>query len=215
METQKVTVVSILPIEIRDSKPNLYPGHFVIPGGNFTDPGLLFVEKSVFYVPMAFGAPSLQIASGALEVANSIVNDYVGALFGVSEDCRPGLFVKNKVFKNSKECAVECVGEIQSALAAQRRWFHYLVNEADAEFQKHHQAKSISDLQKMAARELNLKDKPWLLDITQLSVNNCPACYAAVNVNAALCPSCRYVINPEKYKGMTFAVVADGQQVAR
>lgn len=209
METQKVTVVSILPYEIRDSKPNLYPGHFIIPAGKLTDPGLLFVEKSVFYVPMAFGAPSLQIASGALEVANSIINDYIGALLGVDENCRPGIFVKNKVFKDSKECAIECISDIQKSLGAQQKWFHRLVSMADAEYSKHHQAESISDLQKMAARELNLRDKPWLLDISQLSVNNCPACYTPVNTNAVLCPSCRYVLNAEKYKGMTFAVSGD------
>jgi hypothetical protein len=30
----RATVVSILPFEINDSKPNLYPGNFIIPAGD-------------------------------------------------------------------------------------------------------------------------------------------------------------------------------------
>lgn len=201
----KVSVISILPFEIKDSKPNLYPGYFIIPAGSSTKPGILTVEKSAFYVPMAFGAPSLQVYSGAIEVANSIVNDYIGALLGVGEDTRPGIFVKNEVFKNKADAAVQCAVEIEKYQDYQRRWFFELVQMADAEYSKHQQAKSISDLQKMAARELNLKDKPWLLSIEQLSVNNCPACYSPVNINATICGNCRYVINKEKYNPSDFA----------
>lgn len=203
------TILSILPHEIRDSKPNLYPGSFIIPAGTFKKPGLLTIEKSVFYVPMAFGAASLKATSSSYEVANSVVNDYVSALIEVSENCRPGIWVVNEKVKNATEASVIYVEQIQKYLAAQRNWFFSLVNAADAEYAKHHQAQSISDLQKMAARELNLKDKPWLLDISQLSINNCPACYAPVNANAILCPSCRYVIDKEKYNPANFAVRAD------
>jgi len=205
MNEPKASVVSILPYEIADSKPNLYPGTFIIPAGRFESPGILQVTKSVFYVPMAFGAPSLQASSSSFEVANSIVNDYVGALLGINEDCKPGLFVINEVL-TQKEILVKHLSEIQKYLAAQRKWFMRLVTMADAEYSRHHQAESISDLQKMAARELNMKDKPWLLDISQLQVNNCPACYSPVNMNAVVCPSCRYVIKPDLYKQMTFAV---------
>ena len=211
----KATVVSILPYEIQDSKPNLYPGNFIIPAGRFNNPGLLTVEKSVFYVPMAFGAPSLRAHSSAFEVANSIVNDYVGALLGVNDKRRPGLFVVNDSFNDSKEAAVKCATQIAELNIAQREWFHQLTQMADAEYNRHHQAESISDLQKMAARELNLKDKPWLVDISQLSINNCPACFAPVNANAALCGSCRYIINPEKYKNMSFASVAETTSLAK
>jgi hypothetical protein len=202
----KATVVSILPREITDRKPNLYPGDFVIPAGNSVKPGLLIVTKSVFYIPMAFGAPSLQAVSAPHEVATSIVNDYVGALIGITDDCRPGLFVVNDGLSNPNEVVKQFGNEITKLRDAQNRWFMRLVTMADAEYDKHKQAESISDLQKMAARELNLKNKPWLLDINQLQINNCPACYLPVNTNAIICPTCKYILNMDKYNPKAFAV---------
>jgi hypothetical protein len=200
------TVVSILPLEIRDSKPNLYPGNFIIPAGMINKPGLLEVTKSVFYIPMAFGAPSLQAASSCLEVAESIVRDYVDALIGISDDNRPGIWVENQTFKDSQEAAIVLMPEIQKRIVAQRNWFVSLVNLADAEFRQHNQANSISSLQKLAARELNLKDRPWMITLDQLSVNNCPMCFSQVNAAAVMCGACRYVIKPELYDPKKFAV---------
>ena len=164
MQEPKATVVSILPYEINDSKPNLYPGNFIIPAGKMMKPGLLAVTKSAFYIPMAFGAASLQAFSSPFEVANSIVNDYVGALYSVSEDARPGLFVENSEFKDSDEAARLLADKIVKYNTSQRNWFMKLVNSADTEYKSHNNANAISDLQKMAARELNLKDRTWLMD---------------------------------------------------
>lgn len=205
------TVVSILPFEIRESKPNLYPGMFTIPAGTFKQPGYLKVTNSRFYIPMAFGAPSMAAHSPAYEVARSIVNDYVGALLGVNDECRPGIFVVDRDFKTDQQARDFLEDMLPAAKAAQDKWFFTLVNLADQDFNKHHQAQSVSDLQKVAARELNIKDKPWLLDITQLSLSNCPACYSAVNAQAVICPNCRYVIKPDVYKSMTFAVEVKSQ----
>jgi hypothetical protein len=201
----RATVVSILPFEINDSKPNLYPGNFIIPAGDIQRPGLLSVGKSAFYIPMAFGAPSLQAFSSPFEVATSIVNDWVGAMLTVSEDARPGIFVANKSFKSQGEAAGELATEIADRLQAQHRWFVKLVNEADKEYRTHNNGNAISDLQKVAARQLNLKDRPWLMDLTQMGLNNCPACYNPININAIICGHCKYVVNPEKYAQMTFA----------
>lgn len=200
------TVVSILPFEIRESKPNLYPGMFTIPAGSFHKPGLLKVTNSRFYIPMAFGAPSMAAHSPAYEVAHSIVNDYVGALLGVTVDCRPGIFAVNRDFRDEIQARDYLSDMLPEAKKAQDAWFFTLVNLADQDFNKHHQAQSVSDLQKIAARELNIRDKPWLLDITQLQLSTCPACFTPVNAQASICSSCRYVINPEKYKTMQFAV---------
>jgi hypothetical protein len=165
----------------------------------------LSVGKSAFYIPMAFGAPSLQAFSSPFEVATSIVNDWVGAMLTVSEDARPGIFVANKSFKSQGEAAGELATEIADRLQAQHRWFVKLVNEADKEYRTHNNGNAISDLQKVAARQLNLKDRPWLMDLTQMGLNNCPACYNPININAIICGHCKYVVNPEKYAQMTFA----------
>ena len=202
----KVSIISILPYEIFDSKPNLYPGTFTIPAGNSKSPGLLEVSRSIFWIPMAFGAPSLPATSSPTEVANSIINDYVNALLGVGPDCKPGLWVEPKTFESSEKARQELSLKMLPKIEAQRRWFLSLVNMADAEYNKHKQAQSISDLQKMAALELNIKDRPWLLSLDQLQINNCPACYQPVNVNAAICGACRYIIDETRYKSMKFAV---------
>jgi len=206
-----VTIVSILPYEIYDSKPNLYPGNFTIPAGNAAKPGLLEIERSTFHIPMAFGAPPMRAHSSPFEVATSVVNDYVGALLSVGPDTKPGVWVEDKTFKNSALAAVQLAEKIAEVLIKQQKWFFSLVNLADAEYNKHKNAMAISDFQKMAARELNLKDKPWLLDMSQLAINNCPACYAAINANAIICSSCRYVIKPELYDSKKFAVETRAQ----
>lgn len=205
----KCTVVSILPYEIYDSKPNLYPGSFTIPAGTVRKPGLLEVRRSTFWIPMAFGAPSLPAHSSPDEVANSIVNDYVDAMLSVGPGQRPGLWVEERVFKDSDEAAALLIPVIPDKVKAQRQWFLTLVNMADAEFKKHGQAQSISDLQKLAARELQLNDRPWLLTIDQLSINNCPACYNPVNTNAVICGACKYILQPDRYESMRFATIAD------
>lgn len=199
-----VTVVSILPYEIYDSKPNLYPGAFTIPAGKTKEPGLLEITKSIFWIPMAFGAPSLPASSSPSEVANSVVNDYVDALLGIGPNCRPGLWVESRVFQNSDHAAIQLKDKLPERINAQRNWFLSLVNMADAEFAKHKQPQSISDLQKMAARELNIQDRPWLLSLDQLQVNNCPACYNPVNMLAAICGHCKYIIDETKYNSMKF-----------
>lgn len=203
------SVISILPIEIRDSKPNLYPGNFIIPAGSVEKPGILTVGNSRFYVPMAFGAAPLAVQSYCTEVAKSIVTDWVGAMLSVDAESRPGIFVAEGQFKTTDEVRAKLATELVKAQIAQRQWFIRLVNLADHEFSKHHQAESISDLQKVAGRELNLRDKPWMMTVDQLSVNNCPACYHPVNVSAVICGSCRYVLKPEVYKNMTFAEVVN------
>lgn len=199
------SVISILPYEIRESKPNLYPGNFTIPAGNVLAPGVLSVAVSRFYIPMAFGAPSMTAHSPAYEVARSIVNDYVGALLGAGEDMRPGIFVVDKRYKSSEEAKADLINELPKHLEAQRKWFFSLVNMADQDFRKHGRIDAVSDLQKLAAKELNIRDRPWLQDITQLSINNCPACFAPVNALAAICGSCRYVLDEAKYAKMKFA----------
>jgi hypothetical protein len=153
-----------------------------------------------------FGAPSLAAHSAPDEVAKSIVNDYVNALLGVNSDCRPGIWVEEQVFRDSTDAAKKLINEIAARNVAQQKWFFSLVNLADAEFGKHHQAQSISDLQKLAASQLNLKDRPWMLSLDQLSINNCPMCYNPVNVSAIICGTCRYVLKPDQYHPEKFAV---------
>jgi hypothetical protein len=207
MQEPKVSIISILPIEIRDTKPNLYPGNFIIPAGTRAKPGILTIGNSRFYVPMAFGAAPLPVQSYCLEVANSVVNDWIGALIEVTPECRPGIFVAPKQFNSTQQVLAELATELIKAEEAQRQWFMRLVNEADHEFSKHNQARSISDLQKIAGRELNLQNKPWLMTVDQLSVNNCPACFKPVNTNAVICGDCRYILKPDIYENMKFAEI--------
>lgn len=61
---------------------------------------------------------------------------------------------------------------------------------------------AISDLQRIAARELGLK-REWLMKVEDESSANCPFCSSQLlDINAPICPVCHQIHNPEKFKAL-------------
>lgn len=191
------TIVSIYPMALAEVKPGLYPGRFEIPAAkDSTKPVLFPVGDSVTYtyIPLSKNKHVMTVIP-AIEVAASICMDFRIACLGYQEFAYPGLgWISGKVNKAPEDL-------VRSLNEAQNAWFMSLVKLADDDWARNKQQKAISDIQRFAAKALNLR-REW---VDVLVVNqNCPACGSQIRPEAFVCPNCRVIIDPEKAKMFTF-----------
>lgn len=197
----KATIVSLLPIQLNEFKPGLYPGQFQIPPVETGDFNILPVVDSIFYVSFALdNRPPMKITETAETVAASVVTGFVSTSLGTSNDAEPGLFwVPDHLDK--KAIALKHVMELNQAKVKQTKWFLNLVRIADDEWVKSGKMhRSISSLQRAAAKFLNL-ERDWFIEVaTATGPTYCPACKVGIHPAAVICSHCRTVINEAEYK---------------
>jgi len=83
-----------------------------------------------------------------------------------------------------------------------------LVEKADLEWERSHNPMFITDLERRAARELNL-DKPWLYD--PKPQQDCPACGERIKPGVAVCRSCGAILDKER--AAKFGLASGREQV--
>jgi hypothetical protein len=195
------TVVSLLPYAIRETKPHMIPFTFDIPAA---DPkigfSILHVEEGLHFVPNPFEEThNFRVTTSPNEMARSIVEDYCGAHIGLDEDAGPGMFyVEGRL--SVEDVLRHCGTELKRATERQNRWFSNLINIADADWHKNKNILAVSDLQRHAARSLNVK-REWV-DPIPTEFNTCPYCKAVVDPTSIKCQNCKEIINPEAYKAL-------------
>lgn len=195
------SVVSIYPRPIDESKPGLIPGVFQMPAGSFENPQVLHVQHSTCPV-YAFDGKSIPTTIVSDEIANSIVNDFIAASVAVTEDAQPGLFTIDGHL-TIEEIKKKYADKLKEINERQNRWFASLVALADDDWSKTRQHRQISDLQRDAARALNL-EREWLR-IQAKIITTCPACAAKVEGTPVVCKACNYILDEARYKTMKFA----------
>tara|TARA_R110000868_G_scaffold16913_7_gene74963 strand:- start:264 stop:944 length:681 start_codon:yes stop_codon:yes gene_type:complete len=195
------TVVSLLPYSLLETKPHMIPFTFMIPAA---DPNygfsVLHVEEGLHFIPNPFDEKmNYRQVTSPHEMARSIVEDYSGALIALGEGAGPGLFwVEGKhTLESIKKRYAKKLAEAQ---VKQERWFMNLVNMADADWEKNHNILTVSDVQRHAARYLNIK-KAWV-DPIPTEANTCPYCKSVVDPTSIKCFNCKEIINVEAYKAM-------------
>jgi len=199
----KSTIVSVLPRKIVEVKHTIQPGRFVIEPGTYEEPSLLVVGSSSWWKEMDQGQPSLEIPTGSPTIAESVIRDYSNGLLACNMgDCMPGLFyVPGEydiagIFENFPE-------ELETAKGKQKNWYAALIEFADVLWaQSDGNPRCISDEMKMAAHDLNLKDKPWLKDFQTMQLDHCPVCGSLWNKVYPMCQHCRTIINQEQYDAL-------------
>lgn len=203
------SVISIVPFEIDEYKPGLYPGHFEIPASENNFPQILHVGESVHYVEVDV-ARSIRVVNSPHVIAESIVEDYLSAQLAIKSgetDVGPGIFWKLGKYDISK-IIKECQPELENAKLRQYNWFVRLVEMADDDWEKTRQHRAITDMQRKAAKILGL-EKPWIVvpkAATQAIVSqDCPACGSQIKQGVILCPNCRCIIDYDRYKETKFA----------
>lgn len=206
----KSTIVSILPSLIDEKKPTLQPGRFIIQPGTYEKPSLLVVGPSSWWKQLEENQPMLEIPNSSVQIADSVIRDFANGLIACNMgDCMPGLFyipgelTIEEIKKNPKHKLL-----LEAANVKQRNWFSALVKLADILWARSNgNPLSIGDDMRMAAQELQLKDKAWLRDYNTLELKNCPACGTLRNSSFPVCQHCKAVIDAVKFKelGLSFA----------
>jgi hypothetical protein len=74
-------------------------------------------------------------------------------------------------------------------------YYAALVDEGDAIYAKNRDRKFLSNLHFEAAAYLGVDDREWTMNY--LSQVSCPGCGARVSMRAAICPTCKWVLNVE------------------
>lgn len=203
----KSTVVSILPKHILERKVTIQPGVFELFPGTFDNPFLLVVGPSSWWREVDEGQPLLEIPTSSIQIADSIVKDYCNGLFACDMGARmPGLFYlpgELTVEKLKKEYMPLLV----KAQSSQKNWFLELIRAADILWARSQgNPLSISDDARMACKELNITNKPWLGDLQTAELVKCVACGALRNPMFPICHACHAIVDKKKAEelGLTF-----------
>ena len=202
------TVVSILPITITESKPGLIPGIFTFPAVEEGDFFLLPIIRCHHPVYLDESRPSLLVPDPSDEVAKSIVDDYKQAsLLFESDIMEPGLGWVTGRYENSiedkdrfKEDHIDTLRQIHKL---QAHWFEALVKMADDSWSENHQHNHISDLSRIAAVRLGLKEKDWLVrEQVEKAQSKCRFCFTIIHPEAVICSSCHADLKSDTYRNV-------------
>lgn len=186
----KSTIVSIFPVDMEEFKYTIQPAKFNIKGGTYEKPSITVIGASSWWQPME-NRPPLEIVCQSPEVANAIIRDYCIGLLGCDMETKtPGLFFIPKEVRIS-DVMKDFKRELENAQYRQLNWYKEIVRLADALWSRAQNPILIWDLMKLAARELNLLNKPWLVDTIAVEKVKCFACGALKDPKYPVCPNCR------------------------
>jgi hypothetical protein len=203
----KSTIISILPKLIQERKLTIQPGIFEIQPGTFEKPSVLVVGSSSWWREVDIDQPLLEIPVSSIQVADSIVKDYCNGLLACNmNDLMPGIFYVPGELTVTKLKA-EHPNLLIKAQANQRKWYLELIRIADILWSRTNgNPLAISDDARLACKELNISNKPWLGDMQSMELIRCIACGALRNPQFPICGACKAIADPAKAKelGLSF-----------
>lgn len=190
----KCTVVSIFPKAIDEQKITIEPGKFHIPAGTFDNPATLVVGSSSYWKDIDLEQPMLEIVVSSIQVANSIVVDYCNSLLASNmSDSMPGLFFVMGAL-TPMEIKMKFKEQLLASKAKQNNWYTALVKLGDSLWARTGgNSLAIMDEMRLAAKELNLNDKPWLKDYLVSELVRCNFCGGMRNPAYPICPQCKAI----------------------
>ena len=192
------TLVSLIPFELREEKPGVFPSLYVIPSAKEKDFELLIIEEATSTMYVGLDKGNIVMPLKAEQVAKAIVRDYCIAQLAYADDAMPGLFwVYGR--QDKKSILIEHAKELAEARRKQINWFMALTRMADDDWAKHRRHATISRLQRFACNSLKMV-REWANEPKQEDIKNCPGCMTQVHPLAVICAACRTVIDPEAYK---------------
>jgi hypothetical protein len=204
----KSTVFSILPKPISERKVTIQPGVFELAAGSVDKPAFLVVGPSSWWKEVDDNQPLLEIPVSSIQIADSIVKDYCNGLLECNmSDQMPGLFYLPGEWSVDR-LKKEQMPLLTKYIACQKKWFLALVRIADILWSRSNgNPLSISDDARLACRELNIADKPWLGDMHTAELVRCIACGNLRDPRYPVCAVCKAIADPERAKqlNITFA----------
>lgn len=191
----KCTIFSIYPKEIDEIKPTITPGRFIVPAGTIENPSRLVVGPSSWWREVDPEQPYLEIPNSSLQVAESVVKDYVNGLDGFSENAQPGLFyipgdITVKQLKN------EYTSTLEKAIERQNNYWHAVINNTDIMWvTTGGNPLSVSGDARLACAQLGIENKDWMQNFQNQKNVRCVACGQLRNPDFPICPSCNRVVD--------------------
>jgi hypothetical protein len=199
------TVISILPISINEDKP-LIPSNYQIKAVRDTDNEVetLVIKRGSFRVYIDESRPALIIPEPADVIAAGICRDFKVSASNVEPGiAEPGLFWSRGAFTREEVLASKDLqGELYNTRAKQTKWFKNMIAMADDDWNRYHQRRMISDLQRLACKCLHI-ERPWDIDLEigkAVKMLSCKFCRAEVHPEAIICMHCRGVLDMAKFK---------------
>lgn len=200
------TVISMLPYPILETKPGLIPERWTLGAAAKGDFRLLTVGRCFHPVYIDENRPRLIVPDPSDIVAQSLVQDHKTAMFGyVHQEAEPGIAWVTGEYEDTPDGkkAIKALYPdlLESMYALQQEWFKNLVRLADDNWAKYKQHKFITDLERIAAEHLELTSREWLIDARiEDAMSKCKFCFAQVHPLACLCPSCKGILDMDRYK---------------
>jgi hypothetical protein len=197
----KATVVSIYPKDIHEIKPTIQPGDFKIQKGSEDNPSFLVVGPSSWWREIDEDQPLLEIPCSALQVADSIIRDFLNGILEYNPDeSSPGIFYLPGEVDEAK-LRKEHTPSLLSAIKKQKAWYVKLVSMADVLWARTNgNPIAINDDMRFAAQSLGIKDKPWMQDFSSIEMTNCPACGSLRNPAYPMCGACHTIVDKKLYE---------------
>lgn len=195
----RATIVSLFPLELTEFKPNLNPGIFRIPAcTDINNPVLFHVLPAVHNVYLGENR-NFPVENSAFTVASAIVRDLITSMIECSEGCTPGFLSIPKYIDNKITLEKEYFIQLKELRNSQVAWYRKLYALAEDSWSNNHQYQNISDIQRVAAKELNYSPD-WLTVSQAVIPVKCPACTSLISPEALICPMCKTLIKSEEYK---------------
>lgn len=199
-EFDKATIISVYPRALNEKKETIFPGVFHIPAGTPEKPSITVVGPSSWFKDLGEEMPAIEIPNNAVQVANSIVTDYCGSIMESDRIAGPGLWFLPGPW-TLEEIKSKYSKAFNTAVERQKIWFARLLNAADAAWaESNGSPKSISDLMRMAAEQLGMKDKDWMRTTIVQEMIKCAFCGNLRNPNFPICGSCNRVVDAKLAK---------------
>lgn len=190
----KCTIISIFPQEIKEFKYTIERGEFHIPKGTYDNPAILVVGGSSWWKDYDVEQPLLEIPVSSIVLSESIVKDYCNGMLGCDMDtAMPGLFFVLGE-QTIMEIKMRYRKKLEDVKVKQDNWFRILVKLADSLWARTNgNPLVIWDVMRLAAIELNLKDKAWIKDFTAQELIRCVFCGGMRNPQFPICPVCKAI----------------------
>lgn len=203
----KATIVSIFPMELDESKPTIQPSRYKVPAGTLDKPGILVITPASWWKDVGEDQPLLEIPESSISVAESIIRDYSNGALGCNmADRMPGLFYVEGSYI-AEEIKAKFPERIELAHRKQRAWYEQLVMLADVAWARSmNNPLAINGIMKLAAQELGLKNKTWLSDFNSMQMVSCVGCGNLRNPAFPICPHCKVVVDPVKFKELNLQI---------
>ena len=209
METEFdiTTVVSCMPFPVHKNIPHVLPGFYYIPEVKdcFNDCSVVHIKPAVchWYAgndlgPNGDGWISRPMLSR--EIAEAIVRDEVQSCINITVGhSQPAIMLFNGKLDKT-EIVLTKQKELTVIREMQKKWFMELVRQADIDYAQMKSPGVVSELQRKAAKALNLRNKPWDIEAEVENITTCPMCQAIVSPQAIICSQCKYVINQKLWE---------------